>query len=423
MKIDTIVSRYVPLSRQRRLLLLFSLAWMADAAGVMLITFTLPGIMKEWNLSLMEAGTIASSTFIGMLLGALSSGFIADMVGRKMAMNFYLFFTVFFTVIDGFAPTPVMFMVFRFLAGVGYGGLMPSVNAYLSESVSINIRGRYLVLLEASWAVGSILMATYAVTLGVRFGWRSDYIVMGLWGLLFIPFLTVSESPKYVFLKSGKEGLEKVLNVRISEDIDPVVKTRVPIGALFTREHYRKTIMVWISWFVVSLVYYGLFIWLPKIFASSGMSEAKSLWFTFFMMLAQLPGYLSAAYCIEKIGRRISLAVYFFGTGVSALLFSLVSGTVSLIVVALSASFFCLGVWGLVYAYTPELFPTSFRGTANGSAGVMARIAGIIAPYFTALFMRAGKVYYALLSFAILCVVAGVIVFILGEETKGVETG
>jgi len=81
------------------------------------------------------------------------------------------------------------------------------------------------------------------------------------------------------------------------------------------------------------------------------------------MMVAQLPGYLSAAYFIERLGRKKSLALYFLGMAVTAILWALVTNTVQLIVVTLLLSFFTLGVWGLVYAYTPELYPTSMRGT------------------------------------------------------------
>lgn len=422
MKIDEVISKHISTRKQQQLLLLSSLAWMLDAAGVMLMTFTLGAIIKEWNLTAVQASSIASSTFIGMLVGALTSGFVADLLGRKPAMSLYLAFTVVFTVLNGTAQVPLLFGILRFLSGVGYGGLMPSVNTYLSESVSVNVRGRYLVLLESSWAVGSILIAWYAVTLGASLGWRTVYYVMAVGSALFIPFLLLPESPKYAFAKYGKEGLKRVLHVEVEGDIEPVVKKSAPVAALLEKTYAKRTLMVWIAWFVVSFVYYGLFIWLPRFFAAAGISEARALWFSFFMMLAQLPGYLSAAYFIEKIGRKMSLVTYFLGTAGAALGFGLVGGTTSLVIMGLVTSFFCLGVWGLVYAYTPELFPTSFRGTANGSAGVMARIAGITAPYFTAIFV--GKnLFTALIWFALFSAIAAMFVLLWGVETKGMPTG
>jgi putative MFS transporter len=417
MKIDSVIEKYTPKSRQRSLLGLFSFAWMTDAAGVMLMTFTLGAISNEWHLSVVQSSTIASSTFIGMLVGALIAGFIADMVGRKAAINVFLAFTVVFTFLDGFAPSPVIFGVLRFFAGMGYGGLMPSVNTYLSENLSIKIRGRYLVILESSWAIGSILIGWYAVTLGETFGWRSVYYVMVLAALLFIPFLTMKESSRYVFLKKGKRGLESNFGRKIEDEIDPIERVSVPINALFRRKYIKRTLMIYVSWFVVGFVYYGLFIWLPRIFGSSGIPEARALWFSFYMILAQLPGYFMAVYLVEKIGRKPSLILFFVGTGISALIFSFVRDVPSLVVVGTLTSFFCMGIWGTIYAYTPELFPTSFRGTANSSSGAVARIASIIAPYFTASFFVSG-ISRVLIYFAVFAFIAAVVVGVLGVETR-----
>lgn len=415
MKIDTVVDLYVPSKIQRSLLLLFSLAWMADAAGVMMMTFTLGGISAEWHLSTLQSSTIASLTFVGMLLGAIGAGFILDLVGRKFAMNLFLTFTILFTFIDGFSPSPLFFGIFRFLSGIGYGGLMPSVNAYLSESTAIKIRGRYLVLLESSWAVGSILIGLYAVTSGS--GWRSVYYSILVASLIFIPFLRIKESPRYVFLKKGKKGLEELLGIHLKEEVETIEKSVVPVKALLGKRYFKSTLLVWSSWFVISFIYYGLFIWLPKIFSTTGIAQINALWFTFFIFLAQLPGYLSAAYFIEKIGRKPSLIIFFAGTAISSLIFSSVTNTYTFIIAGLVTSFFCMGVWGLIYAYTPELFPTSFRGSANGSAGMMARIAGIIAPYFVAAFFGT-NVLHALIWFSILAFLMAILAAFLGKETK-----
>ncbi len=423
MKIDEAVAKVVPSEKQGKYLLLCSFAWMAVAAGIVVISFTLPSIIREWDLSKIEASTLASMTFAGMLVGALTSGFVADLMGRKYAVLLFLSLTVFGTVATGLAGSPQFFGVMRLLSGIGYGGLLPSVNAYLSEMTSIRIRGRYLVYLDMSWAFGSILIGLFSVLAVPRLGWRAPYFAIGIFALLLIPFSLAPETPKYLFLRGGKSALEKAFGVRLDDEIEPIEKTKVPIAALFKGKYLRLTLMVWVVWFIASFVYYGLFVWLPKVFATRGLSEIRSMWFTFFMMVAQIPGYLSVAYLIERTGRKWTLAVYFWGMALSALAFALASGMTAFLSAALVTSFFCLGVWGLLYAYTPELFPTSFRGTANGMAGVMARIAGIMAPYFTGYFLSRGKVVHALAWFAAFSALAGLIVAVFGVETKGRSVG
>ncbi|ABR29967.1 MFS transporter [Thermosipho melanesiensis] len=417
MKIDQVVDIVIPKEKQRRILIFASFIWMVGAAGVMIMPFVLPDLISEWQLSKISASSLVSSTFLGMLFGALFSGVILDYFGRKSGMVFYLLISIVFTVFFGFSKSYSIAYFLRFVSGFGYGGLLPSVNTYLSEFTSIKLRGRYLVYLETSWAIGSILMALFAVTLGEKFGWRSNFYIFLLGLFILISLLKNGETPKYIFEKNGKEALEKQFG-KISQEIESVEKVKVTYSAMFKKKYLKQTILVMISWFVVSFVYYALFSWAPKIFVNNlSISITKAKWYTFYVYLAQLPGYLSVAYLIEKWGRKRTLSVYFVGMGLSSFLLFATMGNISFLFVILVLSFFTLGVWGLVYAYTPELFPTSFRGTANGIAGVMARVAGILAPYFTGYFID--KSVVMVLSYtAIISIVTGVLVLILGVETK-----
>ncbi len=415
--IDKVVDKYVPKSKQREYLFLSFAAWIIVAYGVLLGAFTLGGVAKELGgESVFFQAFLKSSVFIGMLIGAFLSGVISDYFGRKFSMNFYLIFSTLFTFLGGFSHTLGFFVTMRLLAGFGYGGLMPSVNTYLSETVSIRFRGRYLVFLESMWAVGSIIVGLVHITIG-KHSWRWDYWLMGLGLLLLVEYLRVPESPRFAFLKGGKSLLNKVLNTEVEEEVEEIERTKVPVAAILKPPYLRRTLMIWTVWFVLSVVYYGIFLWLPRIFASRGVVE-HALWLTFLMMVFQLAGYLLAAYLIEKIGRVPSLSTFLFGTGAAALGFALINSTGMYITMAFLTSVFCLGAWGVVYAYTPELYPTSFRTTGNGTAGTITRIGGILAPYITVSFK---SIVWSLVFFSILAILAGTVVTTLGVETKGRE--
>lgn len=419
--IDAIVERYVDRRLQNKLLFFTSLMWMFDAAGVLVLSFTLPKISQEWSLSLQQGANVLSSTFAGMLVGALTVGVVSDLFGRKLSNLLYFLLTILFSALLGTAKSVEQFIILRFFAGVGYGGLMPSANAYLAEFMSRSMRGAYLVLLEASWALGSIAVGLVAV-FTVERSWRISYYSF-LLGLVLVPFiLLLPESPRFAFKKYGKSGLEKILKVRISEDVEELPRTKFLLGDILRPPYLGRTISIWVCWFVVSFVYYTLFSWAPKIFAQKGLTDVKSLWFTFFMMVAQLPGYLSAAYFIEKIGRKHSLFVYFAGMATFSILWAFVSNTVQLVIAALALSFFTLGVWGLVYAYTPELYPTPLRATGNGMAGVVARIAGIFAPQFGGYMLSKGSnLLQIFLWLSVMSIVAGLVALRFGVETKNKE--
>jgi len=417
MKIDEVVQKLISKKDQKKLLLITSLLWIIGAAGVMVMPFAIPDISKEWSLSVSLVSSLISSVFLGMLIGALSSGLILDYFGRKTGTIIYLLISVFSTFLFGFSKSYNLALIFRLLSGIGYGGLLPSVNTYLSEYTSIKLRGRYLVLLESSWAIGSILIAFFAVTFAQKYGWRWNFYIFLLGLLSLIPLLKEKETPKFIFKKYGKEKLEKIYG-KIDGEIEEVEEAKITYAKLFEKTHIKETILIIVNWFVVSFVYYALFSWAPKIFVSElGITITKAKWYTFYIYLAQLPGYLSVAYLIEKWGRKRTLSIYFMGMGLSALLLPFVSGNISFLLIMLIISFFTLGVWGMVYAYTPELFPTSLRGTANGLAGATARIAGIIAPYFTGYFVNR-SIFGALVIISILSVISGIVVMLIGKETK-----
>ena len=416
--IDRIVDDYIPHNIQRKYLLLSFLAWIIVSYGVLLGAFTLGEVSSQFSGGYMLQAFLKSSVFIGMLTGAFISGFISDIFGRKIAMNIYLTSSVIFTFLNGFSSSTVNFTLFRLLSGFGYGGLLPSVNTYLSETVSIKIRGRYLVLLESMWAIGSMTVGVVDLTIG-RNSWRWDYWMMGIAIIFLVPFMRIPESPRFVFMKNGKEALERSLNVKIEDEIEEIERKKVPVIELLRGEYLRRTLMIWFVWFTLSIVYYGIFLWLPKIFSAKGVVGGE-VWLTFLMMAFQLPGYYLAAYLIEKIGRVPSLLLFLFGTGVTSLGFALAQSFPVYIVMAFLTSVFCLGAWGIVYAYTPELYPTSFRTTGNGTAGTITRIAGIIAPYIPVAFKHT---VHSLTFFSALLFLSGFMVSILGVETRNREIG
>jgi MFS family permease len=119
----------------------------------------------------------------------------------------------------------------------------------------------------------------------------------------------------------------------------------------------------------------GAFLWLPTMLARRGYGLVRTFGYSLAMSLAQLPGYLTAAYLVERIGRRPSLLAFFAGSAAAAAAFALAPSTAWLLASGVALNFFNLGAWGLIYAYTPESFPSDLRGTSMGSSGSMARVA------------------------------------------------
>jgi putative MFS transporter len=190
------------------------------------------------------------------------------------------------------------------------------------------------------------------------------------------------------------------------------------ISQLWNPQLRRTTFLLWLIWFCISLGYYGVFTWLPSYFRAAGMTMLPVYQNTFILALAQLPGYFSAAYLVEKWGRKLTLAFYLVASGLFTFLFAGATSINLLVAMGIWMSFFTLGAWGALYAYTPEAYPTNIRGTGMGAASGMTRIAGAIAPTLGALLLGGGSIVLPLSVFAGAYVVAGAGALFLNRETR-----
>jgi len=168
---------------------------------------------------------------------------------------------------------------------------------------------------------------------------------------------------------------------------------------------------------MISLGYYGAFTWLPSWFHSKGFALPAVYPNAFIMALAQIPGYLSAAWLIERWGRRKTMGAYLLASGAFAWLFALAATPLAVMATAILLSFFALGAWGAVYAYTPEAYPTNIRTTGIGAASGMTRIAGAIAPSIGAL-VTGASLALPLAVFAVAYAIAGAAALLLPSETR-----
>jgi putative MFS transporter len=163
-----------------------------------------------------------------------------------------------------------------------------------------------------------------------------------------------------------------------------------------------------------------MFLWLPSVMIGKGFALIKSFEYVLLMTLAQLPGYFTAAWLIERAGRKFVLVVYLLGTAGSAWMFGNASTEGALLLWGALLSFFTLGAWGALYAYSPENYPAPIRASGVGMAAGVGRIGGILGPLTIPYLGAQGWGTGAIFSlFAATIVVGALAVALLGRETKG----
>ncbi|MCL6604873.1 MAG: MFS transporter [Paenibacillus sp.] len=391
--------------KQRKLLLSAGISWMFDAMDVGMISFVVAALAKEWKLGPEQIGVLTSINSVGMAVGAAAAGILADRFGRKSVLLWTLLIFSAASGLSAFATGFAVLCVLRFVTGFGLGGELPVASTLVSESMPAEERGRAVVLLESFWALGWIASALIAFFIIPDYGWRVAFAIGALPALYAIYLRrAIDDSPRFAEIRKAPVSLKK------------------RIAIVWSPEYRRSTIMLWILWFTVVFSYYGMFLWLPTVMVLKGFSLVRSFEYVLIMTLAQLPGYFTAAYFIEKFGRKFVLVVYLLLTAVSAAWFGNSTTEGMLMAAGICLSFFNLGAWGGMYAYTPELYPTAIRSTGSGLATSFGRIGGIIAPLWVGVLVgRSVGIGSIFMIFFVTIVIGALAVLFLGKETKGTE--
>lgn len=427
--IDEALDRAGAGTYQRRLMGIFGLVWAADAMQVLAVGFTAASIAATFGLTVPQALQTGTLFFLGMLLGAIGFGRLADRIGRRNVLIVTVLCDAIFGTLSIFAPDFTILLVLRFLTGVAVGGTLPVDYAMMAEFLPAKNRGRWLVLLEGFWAVGTLVvaLAAWAASVaGVEDAWRYIFAVTALPALIGIGLrFLVPESPLYLMRNGRSDEAKSIVDqILITNGKHPIAadqylvsppppqETRIFSGAL-----RRRSVMILAIWFLVSISYYGIFTWMPPRLAGEGFGFVRGYGFLVLIALAQLPGYALAAYGVEKWGRRPTLIGFCVLSAAGCLLFVVASGGILIGASLLIMSFALLGTWGALYAYTPELYPTASRATGMGAAGAMARFGGLLAPSLMGLVV-AHSFGLAIAIFAGLLLLAAVAAFRIDAETR-----
>ncbi len=429
----------------RKLMVLTGLGYTFDALSFALIAFILPIIIVPFMLTGFESGVLGASTMIGYLVGATFWGLIGDRFGRKNSIQYTLIIYTIFTLFSAFSTDFTQLTLLRIVAGFGLGGESAVIAPYFSEFIPKSIRGRYTGYITGFFAFGFIIAAFlgyFLVPIPV-IGWRLATIISALPVFYVIVFrFKLPESPRWLRLK-GKDAeadavishihgdleLPKTIDGQDSEKYveniynilegsqEKKAKKESSFREIWSKKYVRRTSMLWILWFTTGFAYYGFFIFAPTLLVDLGYTIVTSLGVSLLSYIMQAPGYYVVALISDKIGRKALLSFFMMAGAVVAI--ALAYSRIFILIVVLYAlmSFFLNGLFGAVYIYTPEQYPTSFRTSGMGYASSFARMGAIISPVlFGALVLSIHFSGVFTMSFIIM-LIGALAVIILGKET------
>ncbi|MCI0154317.1 MFS transporter [Dermacoccus nishinomiyaensis] len=394
-------------ARHRSMLVGSGVGWALDAMDVGLISFLMVAVKKEWGLTTGDLSVLASIGFVGMAIGAGVGGALADRIGRRTVFAGTLVVYGIATGLSALAPSFLVLCALRFVVGLGLGAELPVASTLVSEFAPKRLRGRMVVALESFWALGWLLAAVIGFTIVPHDnGWRWA-MALGLVPALYAIHVRrgLPESVRFLERAGRDDDAERIVrsfeaaagpaqrsdSAHLDDAADThggaqgttvdveTTRTSEPASP-FSAPYRTRTAALWATWFGVNFAYYGAFLWIPTFLVANGFPVAKSFGFTLVITIAQLPGYAVAAVCVEKIGRRPTLALFLAGSTASALLFGQATSETTIMAAGCALSFFNLGAWGALYAITPEIYPTLMRAGGAGGATAFGRIASIVAP-------------------------------------------
>ncbi|MBU8919443.1 MFS transporter [Bacillus sp. FJAT-29953] len=358
-----------------------------------------PVLIKEWSLLPVVFGSLVSYGSFGMILGALMTGLLSDRIGRKNVLITSAFLYSFFTLMGGFSTGPTDFGIYRFIAGMGMGGIVPTVVGLTTDYSPKRTRNFYVTLVTTSIALGATVTPLISVFVIPDFGWRVLFYIGGL-PLLVLPFVIkfLPEAPIILVKKGQFDKLSDILNrlsfgkIYRSDDqyeMEAKNENKVPFIALFQNKRALSSTLIWNTYFFLYMVNFGLVAWLPSLMVQAGYPLGSSLLFGFVIGFGGLLGSLFGGKIANKTGlKTVVISSFILGAlGLMFLGYKFSSATLLYIVLFIAG-------WGtnsaqnLYTAFVSQFYPTEIRATGLAFGMIWGRVGSFFGPIMGGLLLQ-----------------------------------
>ena len=381
---------------------------MGMATEISLMSYLSVCLTQDWGIGNTKESLLSSIIFAGQIFGALLWGFVGDMYGRKMSLTGALALVVLSGFTTIFSVNFSMLACMRFLVGLGTGGLYLPIN-YLAEILPAETRGFGVSIVGFFWAIGNVYVAGFAWLLlpsHTADGWRSlSLICMIPSALALIMSLCFPESPRWLLSQQREVDSRRVVNIiaaRSNKTLPPFMLEPPPgqekggtLLDLLSRKYLSLNIRVWTIWFCVGFSYYGLVLFISRVFVTNDDDDGNDLddnddthnlcSFRFLPMfissLAEIPAAIMPLVLLERFGRN-TLQTSFCVLGcVSCLFLGAVPGITGKTISAFCGRAVLRSAFNVAIIAVTELYPTHMRSFSGAVSVFISRVGAFISPY------------------------------------------
>jgi AAHS family 4-hydroxybenzoate transporter-like MFS transporter len=418
-------------SFQKRAITLCALVAILDGFDTQSIAFVAPVIIGQWALDVSAFGPVFGAGLLGLMVGALLFGPVADRIGRKGVIVLSTAWFGICSITTAFAATPGDLLAYRFLTGLGLGGAMPNIIALTSEYAPKRLRATLVTLMFCGFPLGAVLGGLASARLIAAFGWPSVFILGGVLPLLLVPVLVLAlpESLRYLVAK-GRDAEQRALLSQLDTQASLEPGQRlvlpeqrlegVPVKHLFLAGRLGGTLLLWVIFFSNLLILYFLINWLPSVLQAAGLPLERAIIGTVVLNAGGIVGGLALGWLVDRRGPfGVLLAAYALAAVSVWAIGSAGAEVAAVMLVVFAAGFFVIGTQFCMNALAASFYPTSVRATGVGWALGIGRVGSVIGPVIGGMVLALGWTHPALfLAAAVPAVVSAIAVALLGTQIK-----
>lgn len=427
------LDRLPPSRFERRVIGAMALVFFFELADLDSFSFAAPGIRADLGVDVHDVALVTSAGFLGMFLGASTGGWLADRFGRRPAILGALSWYSLFSLLNAATFDVPTLVAARLLTGVGLSALTVVAITYVAELVPAERRGRVqsVVLGFGLLGIPAVAFLARGVVPLAPWGWRLVFVfgALGVLGIALV--LRLPESPRWLqgrgrTAEAGRtvERIESEVRDSVGELPEPVaaggspVERRTRLRELFSRRYARRTVVLWVVWVFQTLGFYGFMSFVPTLLVESGFGLVHSLTFSAITTVGAVPGAFCTWFLSDRVGRRGSLCAVGLITAVCGVLYGAGFNNLTIALFGFLVGALIQAFAALLYAYTPELYPTAIRNGGSGFAYGVGRLANIAGPFIVAgLFSGFGYIW-VFVYIAACWVVAALAVGLFGPDTR-----
>jgi benzoate transport len=409
---------------------------MMDGFDVLVIAFTAPAIATEWQLSGTVVGMLLSAGPMGMVIGSLALGPLADKHGRRNLILTCLVVITAGMLLSGFSQNANQLTAMRLLTGIGIGGILPGLNTIVAEYSSLRWRSFWVSLLQTGYPIGATAGGIMTVALIAQYGWRSAFFIGAFAAAAMIPLVwkALPESLDYLITRRPVGALEQInlLLGRLGRpglETLPAAKPDAPrrktgYADLFSDPVLRSNAL-WLSlaFFMMIVAFYFVVSWTPKILVDSGMSNAQGISGGILLNAGGVLGSMLLGYLSSRLPLPRLVTAYVLFTAVLMVVFAYGGSDIDMLVLlATCLGFFLFGSMVGLYALAPHLFPTQSRAAGVSIAIGVGRIGGVTSPLLAGVLFDHGWAQVdGYVIFAVPLVITAFAVALLGRAIRRSE--